>query len=334
MAKKVTTLTAAQTKQLASLGIKAKSEDDAKKQLIKALAEEQVTDVESEPLSELIDMYEAFYEAEEEVEEEEVEEDEDSHEEEEDYDEVAEEEEEDEEEEVEEDDEEEEEDDEEPKKKVTSKKAPVKKAPISKKTVPTRKAPVKKEASRSRVTVWSKEDPKHVEAIQEPFVDRYEDLEIKLLKNGFTAWAPLEATKRAIFSYDRLRFNAEDELIGDLFFNALKGLEEVEENVELGDIDREFKNFNANLVFVPRVNVEEVNQILAANDLIMTMQQRLESQDKRAVASRKRLEEKMRESDKSNKKVSKKTVKKTAPSEEVQEEPKKTMKKVVKKVKK
>lgn len=304
MATKTTTKTPldkATIKRLSAVGIEALSEEGARAKLLKKLAENDIDNVDEDPLDDLIDMYKQFHEepaaeeeaadeeeaAEEEATEEEAEE---GHEEEEEYDEAAEEV--DDEEAAEEEAEEESDEDEKPAK-ATAKPA-VK--PGKPQVGAAAKAP---KTVRVKGTAWNKDNEAHVKMIQKPFVknEDYSDLEFKMLKQGFTAYEELTSAKRALFSYDRVKITDKG-LVGDLFFNALKGKEEVEEHVDLGDLDREFKNFNPNLIFVPRVSPEEANAILANNDLLTHMRSKVEAADKKAVAARKKMEEKMKEGEK------------------------------------
>jgi outer membrane biosynthesis protein TonB len=331
-----------QIAKLGELGITAKSVEDAHKQLIKLLAENGVDGVDDETLAELMDMYEAFYDSDDSSEDEDLEEaaedaeEEDEEAAEDDEDEV---EEEDDEEEVEEDEEEDEDEEEAPKKAPAKKAAP--KAPVKKAapTKPAPKAPVKKaKASRAIGEYFSKDNDEHVEMLREPFLenDMFEGKidDFKLLKLGFTAYKEGESAKRAVFSYDRLKI-VDGAVVGDLFFNALKGRDEVEENVDLGDVDREFKNFNLNLLFIPKVSPEEVLQILESNDLLDKMCSRIGAADKKAVKAREKMEQKMAEKTKKVPAPTKKAAKPVEEDEdEVEEAPKKAPAPVKKAVKK
>lgn len=318
MAKKtVEVLSKEQVKKLKSVGIEAKDAADARKKLLKKLAEKDIDGVDDDPLEELIEMWAAMYEPdEEEAEEEEETEEEESDEESDDEDEEEEEDDDDsdnpEEEEYDELEEEEaeEEEEEKPVKKAVKKAAP---APVAKKPAPAvaKKPEVKKVEKKAAPKTAKKETSARGEAFDsqnedhmaliEDFVDQNntEETEVKVLKQGVTVFATLESAKKALFSFDRLKV-VDGGIVGDLFFNALKGKEEVEENVEIPD-DKEIKNFNPNLCFVSKVTMEEVGEILS-EDLVGKMMKKLKQADNRAVSNRKKLEEKMKETDKSAKK--------------------------------
>lgn len=313
MATKTTTKTPldkATIKRLSAVGIEALSEEGARAKLLKKLAENDIDNVDEDPLDDLIDMYKQFHEEPEAEAEEEAADDEEAaeeaseeteeegHEEEEEYDEAAEEVEE---EETAEEEAEEEDEDEKPAKATAKPAVKPGKPQVGAAAKATAKPAVAKAPKTVRVkgAAWNKDNEAHVKMIQKPFVknEDYSDLEFKMLKQGFTAYEELTSAKRALFSYDRVKITDKG-LVGDLFFNALKGKEEVEEHVDLGDLDREFKNFNPNLIFVPRVSPEEANAILANNDLLAHMRGKVEAADKKAVAARKKMEEKMKEGEK------------------------------------
>lgn len=263
-----TKITAEQLKRAAALGIKAKDADGVKKELIKELAKQDVEGVEGESMDELLEMYEAFFEAEtEETEEDEVNQ-------------LAEEA----------DDEEEEEEEEEvvakPKAKVVAKPvaAPVKAAA----SVAKKPAPAKKEAT-EKLSAWSSEEKGSKKALQ-PIIDLFPDAEIKWLKQGLTVFFLGKSSKKAIISFDRVKVAADGTVVGDLFFNALKGKDEVHQHV--GE-DKPFKNFNANLLFLSKLPIDEAVEILEEGDLIAHMNKTLASADKRAVVNREKLEEKI-----------------------------------------
>ena len=281
-----------QIKTLASLGITAVSEEGARKKVLAELAKSEITGVDDDSLEDIIDMLKTL-KAESEPEEETTEE-EAATEEEETYDEAAEEEADEEEDEEEE--EEEEEEDEAPAatvKKTVAKAPPAKAAPAAKavtKAAP--KAAAKTTTPRLKGEPFSSANAEHVKALINPVKKAYPDLEIKVLKQGYTAFQELTSAKRALFGFDRVKL-VDGEWRGDFFLNAMKGLEEVQEHVDLGELDAEFKNFNPNLIFIPRVTQADIDTILEANDLLAYMKGKAEAADKRAVANRKKMEETM-----------------------------------------
>lgn len=322
-----------QIAELGKLGITSKKStaEDAKEILIKKLAEQGVDDTDDEDLHSLMQMYESFVD----LENEEEPEDEESHDEEEEYEELAEEVEEDEEEEevkpikkiapiskkpikavkLEEEEEELEEEEEiemkSAKKKITiaGKQVEVKKGgtPAVKSKPETKKkaTPVKN----SSVTAFDCENEEHLELLQ-PFAAAFPKLnvEIKPLKKGMTMFALMKSSKKAVISYDRVRL-IEGELKGDLFFNILRGKEEVEQHIET---DRDLKNFNKNLVFVSNVTVEEGIELLN-KEFIKMVSDRLTNVDKRMTQAREKMEADLKVNDKkvaakSTQKVSKKVV--------------------------
>ena len=305
-----------QIAELAKLGItvKAGTTEAAEKILVDKLAKEGVDDTEGEDFNSLMQMYESFVDEVEESDEEE----EETHEEEEEYEELAEESEEEEEEEekpkknvkkpvapvkkptkkvVEEEeeeldeeeiDEDDEEEDEKPKK-VT--KIAVAGKVIAKNTggKPTSKQPEKKavkKATKSAVEQFDSENEEHVELLQ-PLVDAFPKLstEMKLLKKGMTLFALMKSSKKAVISYDRVRI-VEGEMRGDLFFNILKGREEVEKMIET---DKEFKNFNPNLLFLSQVSIEEALELFS-KEFVKLASDRLSNTDKRMTQAREKFE--------------------------------------------
>ena len=284
-------------KRLSKLGIEATTESKARKELQTKLAEEGVDGTDDDSLKDLMEMYvnvlpEEEAAEEEEAEEEEAEDEETAHEEEEEYDEAAEEDEEeeeaDDEEEADEDEEEEEEEEEAPTPKAKKTVAPV----AAKKAA----APAKKTSTRVKGEPFDANGNKEHAALLLPLLKKeFPDLEVKVLKQGVTVFLETKSQKRALFGYDRVKVVAGDKpkLVGDLFFNALKGMEAVEEAVDLGDLDREFKKFNQNLIFVPQVSAREMVTIIKANGLYDKMLKDTKAADKRAVAAREKMEEKM-----------------------------------------
>ena len=331
-------------KQIAELGklsitVKTGTSEEATKILIKKLADEGVDDTDGEDLNSLMQMYESFVETEESEEEEETEEEEESHEEEEEYDELA---------------EESEEEEEQPKKNVKKPAAPVKKSTkkveveeeeeieeeeeekpkkptkiavagklIAKNTggKPTPKQPEKKAAkktvSKSILEQFDSENEDHIEMLQ-PLVDAFPKLnvEMKLLKKGATLFALMKSSKKAVISFDRVRI-VEGEMKGDLFFNILKGREEVEKMIET---DKDFKNFNANLLFLSQVTIEEALELFS-KEFVKLASDRLSNTDKRLTQAREKFENELKSDNKkaASKAPIGKVVKKVEPVEEEEE---------------
>jgi hypothetical protein len=276
-------ITADQLKRAIALKLKAKDAAGIKAELIKKLAENDVEGVDGETIDELMDMYEAFVNVkteEAEAEEEEAEEEEESTEEEE-VEELA----------------EEEEEEEAPAKKPATKAAPAKTAPaapvkkaapapVAKKEVPAAKK--EKAAPAIKYSAWNSEEKGSKKQLQ-PIIDLFEGAEVKWLKQGITLFFPGKSSKKAIISFDRVKVAEDGTVVGDLFFNALKGKEAVVEH--LGE-DKEFKCFNTNLWFLSKMEVAEAVEILSETEgLIDHMTKTLADADKRAVKNREKLEE-------------------------------------------
>lgn len=312
----------AKLKEVGITGVK--TVEEAKKKLLKYLKDNEVDGVDDESLSDLIDMASGFYEGgeeeEEETEEEEAEEETEEAEEEEEEEEKPakkstkkeepkkaaakkpvkkEEVEEEEEEEAEE--EEEEEEEEKPKK-----------AAATKKVAPEKKAKAGRAALKGET--FDAENEEHVELIKKfgkmkIFKTKKVETEVKVLKKGCTVYLLLNAAKKAIISIDRCRV-VDGEIVGDLFFNALKGKEEVEKHVEAGD--HEVKPFNKNLLFVKSITGSEMKEILT-DELMEVMIGKLQVSDERLTKNRKKMEESLSE-EKGKKTTPAKEEKKSAPA--------------------
>lgn len=273
-----TKVTAEQLKKLIKLGIKSKTDvESARKELIKKLGEKDVDGVDKDSLEELIEMYEAFFEADEE-EEEEVEEE--SDEEESDEDELA------------------EEADEEEEEEVAPKKKSATKPEVKKSAKPEVKSTKTTKKSTEKFTPWTSDDDDNKKALK-AITKLFPKAEIKWLKQGLTIFFPGKSSKRAVISFDRIKFAADGSIVGDLFFNALKGKEEVYS--KLGE-DREFKFFNANLLFLSKLSIDDVLEILD-QELIDYMTKKLTTADGRALKNREKLEEKIKGDKKSSPKA-------------------------------
>ena len=202
--------------------------EDARKKLIKYLADNEVDNVDDEPLVDLIGMAEAFYESGDEM----------SPEEENDAlaAEVSDDDEEEEAPEAEEEPEEEEEEEEAPApvKKPAGKTVPAKKetpAPVKTAAKPaaktTAKAPVAKNPDNLLFDARNNEDHKDFMA---PFYEAFpeEDFEIKILKQGFTIRSLGNNAPLTIFNFDELRIIDNSHLRGNAYFNRLAKVEELE----------------------------------------------------------------------------------------------------------
>lgn len=279
-----TKITADQLKRAIALKLKAKDADGIKKELIKKLAENDVEGVDNETIDELMDMYEAFVNTKEAEVEEEAEEEEEESTEESEVEELA----------------EEEEEEEAPAKKPAAKPAPAKAtAPVAKKpaaapapAAKTAAAPAKKAPAAPVVkySAWSGEEKGSKKQLQ-PIIDLFPEAEVKWLKQGITLFYPGKSSKKAIISFDRVKVAEDGTVVGDLFFNALKGKDAVVEHV--GE-DREYKCFNTNLWFLSKMEVAEAVELLSETEgLIDHMNKTLADADKRAVKNREKLEESM-----------------------------------------
>ena len=175
-----------------------------------------------------------------------------------------------------------------------------------------KKETVKKE--RVKGELFDRSDESHMKLLKKKVLNSsvFNGLEAVVLSHGVTAYQTGASARRAVFSYDYLRITPEG-IIGSLFFNALKGREETLEKVDLSDFeDRELKDFNHNLCFIPRVNVEEVEKLLAANKLLDLMKSKVAKIDQKATTNRKKLEEQMIEKEKKSGQLALK-VKKSVP---------------------
>lgn len=215
--------------QLKAVGIKgATTVEDARKSLISYLAENEVDNVDDETLADLINMAEAFYDADAPSTTEE------------DNDDLAEEvaeDEEGEEEEVPADDDEEEEEEPVVKTKTTSKtvakvtpKTAVKSTPavkvVAKTPAPAKKAVVRDE---NNVVFDARNNEEHLEFLdifKEIFTD--DEYEIKILKQGFTVRLLGSNATPTIMNFDELRIIDNTYLKGNAYFNRLKNVEELD----------------------------------------------------------------------------------------------------------
>ncbi len=347
-----------QKEQLDQIGLTCKTVEDAQKQVAELLAKEGLDGMDEDPLDELLEIAVEVVPATTTPDEDDDEEDEDeesANDEEEEYDEAADEDE----------DEDEDEDDEiniddmdrtELKALIKSEKMGIKvakkwsdddirdairsefldeedeeEAPVAKPKKPAAKPTGKKDKPAAKPTgkkdAFSKENADHVVMITDSFGEAFPDLEFKILKRGFTAYLPLKSAKRAVFNFDYLTLK-DDTMQGNLFLNAIKGLDEANEMVTAEGF--EIKGYNRSLTYIPKLTIEEAIEILTTDDLVDEMKKKLGHQDKKAVANRKKMEEAMATKTKADKKADKK--KKTAAvEEEVEvevEAPKKKKKKV------
>ena len=178
-----------------------------------------------------------------------------------------------------------------PKKPTIGSKKPV---VAAKTAVPVKKVAAPKKdvvAKAPKGEAFSSDNQEHVDMLA-PFVELFPEdkFEFKILKRGFTAFALLKSAKKAIVSVDRLSI-VDGVLVGDLFFNALKGQEEVTKHV--GDHDKGFKQFNNNLIFIPKLTQEEIMEVMN-DELMKVMMTKLQVIDKRLAANKEKLEEKIK----------------------------------------
>lgn len=316
MAKKID---AALAKQLKNIGITAKTEDDAREKLLKALEKEGIEGMEEESTDTLIEMVESFKltddpEPEEEEEETEEESDDDA-EANELADEVEAEDAEDEEEPEEDDDTEEEVEEEEtpapaPKKAEKKAAAAPKKAETPKKEAK-KAAPAKKETAAKAKNRGNKLDPRNVEADREPlqpiidmFGDEY-DVDW-LTSNGGTIKHAGKNGKRGVVSIENLTRQEDGEVTCNLYLLTMKN----ETNI-LEEKGIEYQLCWTKAPMMKCITLTEVKEIL--EQVFENITGAVKKIDKRLGENRKKMEESLQKSDKKAalaKKAAKKTAKK------------------------
>ena len=301
MAKKID---AALAKQLKNIGITAKTEDDAREKLLKALEKEGIEGMEEESTDTLIEMVESFKltddpEPEEEEEETEEESDDDA-EANELADEVEAEDAEDEEEPEEDDDTEEEVEEEEtpapaPKKAEKKAAAAPKKAETPKKEAK-KAAPAKKETAAKAKKRGNKLDPRNVEADREPlqpiidmFGDEY-DVDW-LTSNGGTIKHAGKNGKRGVVSIENLTRQEDGEVTCNLYLLTMKN----ETNV-LEEKGIEYQLCWTKAPMMKCITLTEVKEIL--EQVFENITGAVKKIDKRLGENRKKMEESLQKSDK------------------------------------
>lgn len=294
MAKKID---AALAKQLKNIGITAKTEDDAREKLLKALEKEGIEGMEEESTDTLIEMVESFKltddpEPEEEEEETEEESDDDAE-----ANELADEveaEDAEDEEEPEEDDDTEEEVEEEETPAPAPKKAEKKAAAAPKKEA--KKAPAKKETAAKAKKRSNKLDPRNVEADREPlqsiidmFGDEY-DVDW-LTSNGGTIKHVGKNGKRGVVSIENLTRQEDGEVTCNLYLLTMKN----ETNI-LEEKGIEYQLCWTKAPMMKCITLTEVKEIL--EQVFENITGAVKKIDKRLGENRKKMEESLQKSDK------------------------------------
>lgn len=312
MAKKVKSKTRDLTKkeqgELLEVGIKATTSAAARVKLVKYLKSQELDDIENDPLEDLIEFAKAYYEPEDEEEEEdmeELEEDEDLEEldEEDEYDILA----------------DEVEEDTEPdyekmlvkdlrkmciEKKLIKKNAAVnirKKQPFLDLLNPPKKEKKAKEKPKAKATRGvsvekfdgrgNEDHFEHVEALVAKIFPG-KDFELKILKQGFTVRALLDNAKPTVINFDDLKFDADGELVGNLYFNKFKSEEDLIEFLPEKFHERKIGMFRGEThPSMKKVTEKEFKTLLSKKGSILsTTITRCKNEDGRLGTNRKNLE--------------------------------------------
>ena len=294
---KTVNLTDADVKSLKSIGITSvKTEDEARKKLLAYLKKNEIEDVEDEPLKDLIEMAEAFYDGDAEAEEDETEEEEVPA----------------------------------PKKKAAPAPVAKKKAVVveedeeedmeelakeSKKKVaaaPVKKAVAKKEVASDKVAFDPKTNDADAKVLHKAFGKHFPkgEFEYKFLAGGgVTIFHVGKNSKKAVVSFDNIKSRA-SELTGNLYLNSASRIAHDEIPC---DSDLHFAWSKTS--FVKNVKISEVDEILT-DELVTFLMSKVAKLDVKLGKNRDKMEANL----KGDKTPAKKVVAKKVVEDEVEED--------------